>query len=107
MRVVLIPPFTHSLSKLLELHGLGLDKVSFSFLFSWYALLAPVLCLKPTHRQAARTSNGGGKMSNTAPGGRGGIEDELIGAAMQISELRQESKALRRDLEASQAQVSR
>lgn len=46
-------------------------------------------------------------MANAAPGGRGGIEDELIGAAMQISELRQESKVLKRDLAASQSQVSR
>lgn len=46
-------------------------------------------------------------MATVTPGGRGGIEDELIGAAMQISELRQESKGLRRDLAASQSQVSR
>lgn len=53
------------------------------------------------------SSDGSEKMADAAPSGRGGIEDELIGAAMQISELRQESKGLRRDLAASQSQVSR
>lgn len=31
-------------------------------------------------------------------GGRDGIEDELVGAAMQISELRQENKKMKRAL---------
>lgn len=36
-----------------------------------------------------------------ARGGRGGIEDELVGAAVQISELRQEKKRLKLALDSA------
>lgn len=36
-------------------------------------------------------------------GGRGEIEDELVGAAMQISALRQEKKLLKNSLDAAQS----
>lgn len=34
-------------------------------------------------------------------GGRGGIEEELVGAAMQISELRQKLKVLKQNVESA------
>lgn len=47
-------------------------------------------------------------MAHVAPGaGAGAIEDELVGAAMQISELRQETKSLKRALGRCQDEISR
>lgn len=38
-------------------------------------------------------------------GGRGGIEDELVGAAVQISELRQDKKRLQRALDSALLEI--